>query len=270
MSEINLSRRQMLRLSGTTMAGSLLLAACSKQANVEESSNIASAGTVPPTTALPAAEVNDVVLLRTAASLEYNAIDTYEYALAAGLLTGDYAKYADVMRRFRDDHRAHANAVNGLIVALGGKAHECANTRINEVYIGPAVELITADDNPDSARDTVALAHALENVAAQTYQSVVGLLSSATLRADAMRIGQDEARHAVVLAQVLNPGHGAVGPTVNPDTGRPNIAAVPTAFGSLANISLTIGKPSDEGTKTNLILETPSLNSLVYDYIACR
>ena len=269
MSELNLSRRQLLRLSGASVAGSLFLAACGKQSNVEESSNIASAGTVPPTTALPEAEVNDVVLLRTAASLEYNAIDTYELALDARLLTGDYAKLADAVKRFRDDHREHADAVNKLVVALGGKAHTCANTRIKSTYLDPAVALITEADNPDAARDTIALAHALENIAAQTYQGVVGLLSSPSLRADAMRIGQDEARHAVVLAQVLNPGHAAVPQTVDAATGRNNIASVPTAFGSLANVSLTIGAPNADGVKTNLILSTPSLNSFVYDFVSC-
>jgi rubrerythrin len=269
MSDLHLSRRQLLRISGISIAGSLALAACGKQADVEESSNIASAGTVPPTSALPAAEVNDVVLLRTAASLEYNAIDTYELALSAGLLTGDYAKLADAVKRFRDDHQEHADAVNKLVVALGGKPFTCANARINSVYIEPAVGLITADDNPDSAMDTVALAHALENLAAQTYQGVVALLSTPSLRADAMRIGQDESRHAVVLAQVLNPGFASVGPTVNEATGRPNIATVPSGFGSLGSVSLTIGTPSPEGIKTNLILETPSLNSLAYDYVSC-
>lgn len=269
MNHTSLSRRQLLRLSGSSIAGSLLLAACGKQSNVEESTNIASAGTVPPTTALPAAEVDDLVLLRTAASLEYNAIDTYDLALDAGLLTGDWAKYADVVKRFRDDHHEHADAVNKLVVALGGKAHTCANTRIKEVYLDPAVALITVDGNQDAARDTIALAHALENVAAQTYQGVVGLLSTGSLRADAMRIGQDESRHAVVLAQALNPGHAAVGPTVDPNTGKANIASVPSAFGGLGSIALTIGKPSDEGTKTNLLLETPSLNSFVYEYVSC-
>lgn len=269
MSDLHLSRRQLLRISGISIAGTIALAACGKQADVEESSNIASAGTVPPTTALPSAEVNDIVLLRTAASLEYNAIDTYELALSAGLLTGDYASLADAVKRFRDDHQAHADAVNKLIVSLGGKPFTCANTRINEVYIAPAVELITAEGNPDAAVDTVALAHALENIAAQTYQGVVGMLSTPSLRADAMRIGQDEARHAVVLAQVLNPGYASVGPTVNEATGRPNIAAVPSAFGGLGSVTLTIGTPSEEGQKTNLILETPSLNSLAYDYVSC-
>jgi rubrerythrin len=269
MSELHLSRRQLLRMSGISIAGSLALAACSKQADIEQSSNIASAGTVPPTSALPPAEVNDVVLLRTAASIEYNAIDTYELALSAGLLTGDYAQLADAVKRFRDDHQRHAEAVNKLTVSLGGKPFTCANDRINSTYIEPAIALITADGNPDAALDTVALAHALENLAAQTYQGVVGLLSSPALRADAMRIGQDESRHAVVLAQVLNPGYASVGPTVNATTGRPNIATVPSAFGALGSVSLTIGAPSPEGVKTNLILETPSLNSLVYEYVSC-
>lgn len=269
MSDLHLSRRQLLRLSGISVAGTLALAACGKQADVEQSSNIASAGTVPPTTALPSAEVNDIVLLRTAASLEYNAINTYELALSAGLLTGDYAGLGDAVKRFRDDHQEHADAVNKLVSALGGTPFTCENPRIKSVYIDPAVALITADDNPDSALDTVALAHALENLAAQTYQGVVGMLSTPSLRADAMRIGQDESRHAVVLAQVLNPGYASVGPTVNEATGRPNIATVPTAFGALGSVGLTIGTPSPEGVKTNLILETPSLNSLIYDYVSC-
>jgi len=269
MSDLHLSRRQLLRISGMSIAGTLALAACGKQADVQESSNIASAGTVPPTTALPAAEVNDIVLLRTAASLEYNAIDTYELALSAGLLTGDYASLVDAVKRFRDDHQQHADAVNTLIRTLGGKPFTCANERIHAAYIQPAIELITAEGNPDSAVDTVALAHALENIAAQTYQSVVGMLSTPSLRADAMRIGQDESRHAVILAQVLNPGYASVGPTVNATTGRPNIATVPNAFGGLGSVTLTIGTPNNDGVKTALILETPSLNSLAYDYVSC-
>jgi hypothetical protein len=119
------------------------------------------------------------------------------------------------------------------------------------------------------AKDVVALAHALENVATQTYQGVVTSLSAPNLRADAIRIAQDEARHAVVLAQVLNGGYASVGPTTNEATGKPNIASVPAPYGPLATIPLTIGAPSAEGLKTSLSLETPSLNSLIYDYVSC-
>jgi hypothetical protein len=265
----NITRRDALRVSGLTVFGATFLAACGKQSGVQQSDNISSEGEATPLAELPEGVVNDVVLLRTAASLEHNAIDTYTAALDGGLLTGDYAKLTDAVKRFRDDHIAHASALNGLIVARGGKEHTCANERIHRIYIQPALELITASDNPDLAKDVVALAHALENVATQTYQGVVTSLSAPNLRADAIRIAQDEARHAVVLAQVLNGGYASVGPTTNEATGKPNIASVPAPYGPLATIPLTIGAPSAEGLKTSLSLETPSLNSLIYDYVSC-
>jgi rubrerythrin len=266
----NISRRDALRVGGLSVFGAAFLAACGEQSGVVPSANILSEGVATPTTALPEGVVTDVVLLRTAASLEYNAIDTYNAVLEGGLLTGDYAKLTDAVKRFRDDHQAHADAVNGLVVALGGKAHTCANARIDSLYIQPAIALITAKDNPDLSKDIVALAHALENLATQTYQGVVASLTAPSLRADAIRIAQDEARHAVVLAQVLNGGYASVGPTTNAATGKPNIAAVPAAYGSLASVLLQAGAPSAEGVKTSLTLETPSLNGLIYDFVDCQ
>lgn len=269
MSDNTLSRRELLRMGGLTVVSAAFLAACGKQANVPESANIASVGEVPPTTGLPAVEVTDAVLMRTAASLEYNAIETYELVLSSGLLTGNYAKLSDAVKRFRDDHVRHAEAVNGLAVQLGSKSVTCGNARIRSLYIDPAVALITESGNPDAGVDVIALAHGLENLATQTYQGVVGLLSTSQLRAAAMRIGADEARHAVVLAQVLNPGFGAVGPTVNETTGKANVASVPMAFGAQSSVQVTIGAPNAEGVKTTVAMETPSLNSLVYDYVSC-
>ena len=266
----NISRRDALPVGGLSVFGAAFLAACGEQAGVVPSANILSEGAVTPTTALPEGVITDVVLLRTAASLEYNAIDTYNAVLDGGLLTGDYAKLTDAVKRFRDDHQAHADAVNRLVVASGGKAHTCANARIDTLYIQPAIALITAKDNPDLSKDIVALAHALENLATQTYQGVVASLTAPSLRADAIRIAQDEARHAVVLAQVLNGGYASVGPTTNAATGKPNIASVPAAYGSLGTVMLQAGAPSAEGVKTSLTLETPSLNGLIYDFVDCQ
>jgi hypothetical protein len=266
----NISRRDALRVGGLSVFGAAFLAACGKQSGVVESSNILSEGVAPQTTALPEGIVTDVVLLRTAASLEYNAIDTYNAVLEGGLLTGDYAKLTDAVKRFRDDHQSHADAVNQLVVALGGKAHTCANARIDSLYIQPAIAFVTEKDNPDMSKDVVALAHALENLATQTYQSVVASLVAPSLRADAIRIAQDEARHAVVLAQVLNGGYASVGPTTNAATGKPNVASVPAAYGSLSSVQLQVGTPNVDGVKTALTLETPSLNGLIYDYVDCQ
>ncbi len=264
-----LSRRELLRLSSLSLASGLVLAACGKQSGVIDDGAIARLGDTPSTTALPEAEITDEVLLRTAASLEYNAIDTYTAALDLGVFTGSLAAATDVAKRFRDDHQAHADAVNGLIRAMGGKAHQCANVRINDLYIAPALKIITEDTNPNVGIDVIALAHALENLAAQTYQGVVESITDPKLRADAIRIGQQESRHAALLAQVLNPGLAAVGPTFDAATGKANIAAIPLAFGSLGNIQLVVGAPKADGTRSTLLLETPSLNSLVYDGVSC-
>jgi rubrerythrin len=265
----NLTRRELLKISGLSIAGITFLAACGAQSGVTTSPNIASAGTVPPTTALGEVVITDTVLLRTAASLEYNAIDAYTKVLDGGLLTGDFASLKDAIKRFRDDHIGHAAAINALVVSHGGKAHECANTRVNRLYVDPALKLITADGNADAARDAVTLAHALENLATQTYQGVVALLVEPSLRGSAMRVGQDEARHAVVLAQVLNPGYASIGPTTDEVTGKAKVASVPSAYGSLSSIQISIGAPNSEGVKQSLSLETPSLNGLVYDEISC-
>lgn len=269
MSGHQITRRELIRLGGLSVVGATFLAACGKQANVPESANIASVGSVPPTTGLPAVEVTDAVLMRTAASLEYNAIETYELVLSSGLLIGEFSKLSDAVKRFRDDHTRHADAVNALAVQLGGKSVTCGNARIRSLYIDPALELITESGNPDAGVDVVALAHGLENLATQTYQGVVSSLSTPSLRAAAMRIGADEARHAVILAQVLNPGYGAVGPTTNETTGKPNVASVPMAFGAQSSVQVSIGAPNADGVKTTVAMETPSLNSLVYDYVSC-
>ena len=265
----NLTRRELLKMSGLSIAGITFLASCGAQAGVTASPNIASAGTVPPTTALGEVVISDTVLLRTAASLEYNAIDTYTKVLDGGLLTGDFASLKDAVKRFRDDHNGHADAINALVVSHGGKAHTCANTRVNNLYVDPALKLITADGNADAARDVVTLAHALENLATQTYQGIVALLAEPSLRGSSMRVGQDEARHAVVLAQVLNPGYMAIGPSTDEVTGKAKVASVPSTFGSLSSIQISLGAPNSEGAKTSLSLETPSLNGLVYDQISC-
>lgn len=262
------SRRHVLRLGGLSAAG-VLLASCGKQSGVEESKNVTAVGVVPEAEGLANVEVSDVVLLRTAASLEFNAIETYDAALGLGVLTGAFAPAGEIAKRLRDDHLGHADAINELVAKLGGTPFTCGNPRINEVYLGPALALITDVANENPALDVVVLAHALENLAAQTYQGVVTLLSEKSLRRAAMGIAQDEARHAAVLAQSLNPGVLGVLPSVDDTTGKPKAAAVPGAFGPLTPISVTVGPKNADGTRNSLILETPSLNSLIYDDVSC-
>ncbi|MFM8389208.1 MAG: ferritin-like domain-containing protein, partial [Actinomycetota bacterium] len=199
-------------------------------------------------------------------------IDAYTAVAGLGILPG---AVLPVVKRFQDDHKSHAAALTEVIKKAGGEPFECANERINTLYIAPAVELITGNnDKGIEASDTpvddlLVLAHGLENLAAATYQYYVSLIAQPAVRGAAMTIGQDEARHAAVLAQAIIPDGKGIAPSINEKTGKPNPAAVPSAFGSLAAISFAIGKTSEAGTKTQLSLDTPSLNSLAYEYASC-
>ena len=264
------NRRKFLQSGGLALASAAILAACGK--NDKVATSYPRIGNSPTTTGLPTAHVTDAVLLRTASSLEWCAIDAYTAVAALGLLP---SAATSVVKRFQADHKAHSAALTPLIKKAGGEPFECANERINELYIGPAVELITgneskgipASDTP--VDDLIVLAHGLENLAAATYQYYVSLLATPALRGAAMTIGQDEARHAAVLAQVIIPDGKGIAPSTNETTGKPNPAAVPGAFGSLAAVTFSIGKTSEAGTKTQLNLDTPSLNSLAYEYASC-
>lgn len=264
-----LSRRDLFRLGGIGLISTSLLAACGTKKGTTAENAIASIGNVPTIPPLPEAEINDIVLLRTAVSLEYSVIDTYSRTLDGGLFSGDLAGTSAIATRFRDDHQAHVAALNSLVVALGGKAHDCANSHVNSLYIEPAFDLIRAETNPDVARDAVTLAHAVENLSAQMFQGFVGLLSTPKLRGDAIRIGQNNSRHVVVLAQVLNPGLSGVAPSANPTAGIPLVVAIPSTFGSLANFRASFGPPNPEGVKTTISMETPSLNALTYEFVTC-
>jgi rubrerythrin len=307
----NWNRRQFLRAGGLTVATGALVAACS---NSDSQSGIPRVGTVPSTTALPTADVTDVALLRTATSLEYNALYVYEAVGDLGVLEGDAAAIA---ARLASDHRRHADLTAELTTAAGGEEFRCPNPRLQRVYIEPAMRLILGSaaaaeklgleasegeeipPSPDAVTDVLIFANALESLAAATYQSLVVSLNDKALRSQAMTIGAEEAQHASLLGLVINPDQlVAVDGVANPEATSPatteavavglpttvvtpdvtdapvpasaGVYAVPSTFGLLSPIPLQIGAPNESGIRTTVNLETPSLNSLVYEYLgAC-
>jgi rubrerythrin len=163
---------------------------------------------------------------------------------------------------------------------------------------------IAPSDDPH--RDVLNFAHGLETLAGATYQALVGLFSDPELRSDAMTVGAREARHAALLALSINPdrpgglvnfadavnaepaspptttiapsttlqnianaGGAAPTPTSAPVqfTEIPSVTAIPSQFGGLGAIQLVVGAGDENGTRLKLNLETPSLNSFVYEYM---
>jgi rubrerythrin len=269
----SLSRRRFFIAGGATISFGALLAACGGSTTTE----IARIGNAPEKTELVDAPVTDIALLRTATSLEHNAIFVYEAVAAAGLLSGDAATLA---ARFLSDHKAHAEATASLTEKLGGKAYNEPNPRLQSIYIEPALRLITGDEasgisaTDDAVADVLALAYALETIAGSTYQVYVPMLTDPALRGAAIGIGEQEARHAAVIGSLLNPtrlvsSFGlSIAAEYQEETDVPAAAyAVPTAFGTKAPVPVTLGAANESGIRTSLNLETPSLNSMVYEYL---
>jgi rubrerythrin len=160
------------------------------------------------------------------------------------------------------------------------------------------------DPSDDPRRDVLNFAHGLESLAGATYQSFVALFSDPSLRADSMTVGAREARHAALLALTINTARpeGLVnfadavnaqpaappttlpaptttlqnianpsgnGPPVlaPPQTDIPTVTAIPSQFGGLAAIQIVVGAGDENGTRLKLNLETPSLNSFIFEYM---
>lgn len=269
----SLSRRRFFLGTGATVSFAALVAACGGS----EKTGIARLGNAPTPNELVEADVTDIALLRTASSLEHNAIFVYEAVAEAGLLSGDAAEIA---KRFLADHKSHAEATASLTTELGGMAYTEPNPRLQSIYIEPALKLIVGDEasgipaTDDPAADVLALAYALETIAGATYQAYVPLLDDKALRAAAMGIGDQEARHAALLGVVLNPSRLVssfglpLSAEYQEDTDVPAVAyASPSAFGTQAPVPVILGAANESGIRTTVNLETPSLNSMVYEYL---
>ena len=197
------NRRDLFKLGGASILGVALLAACgSDAADGPTATNPGSTGggtTIPPTTAPggttapPATDAGsgdmDLVLARTAASLEKLAVDAY--GAAAGLITTPAVLAAATM--FAGHHQMHLDALNGVITGAGAMAITQMNQAVYDALVKPAI------DAAKNEADAVMLALALEEAAAQTYVYAGGALSTPALRSTIMTIGGVEARHAAVL-----------------------------------------------------------------------
>ncbi len=163
---------------------------------------------------------------------------------------------------------------------------------------------VAIEPSEDPHRDVLNFAHGLESLAGATYQALVALFSDPSLRADAMTVGAREARHAALLALTINPDRpgglvnftdavnaepasppttvapsttvqnianpvGGAAPSAPevPQTDIPSVTAIPSQFGTLAAIQLVVGRGDENGTRLKMNLETPSLNSFVFEYM---
>ena len=303
--DLTASRRGLLRIGGLTIGLAALAAACASE---EDDANPARVGALAPAPSLPEGVVTDGVLFRTATSIHYSVIDAHELAKKLGKLTPDQTAIVD-------DYIAANKAVIADLQTwsetAGSKPWTCANPRFDRVILKPIGDRITgrpkqgaeeadvpASDDPN--RDSIALVHACETLAAAMHQALVPQFSKPEYRGISIGHGTESARRSSALALIINPDN-LVSPTsllnanldvpttsseaattttqdiAQSDSGEATTTtvaitgsiqqyyAIPSQFGTLSAVQLAVGAFGASG-QTTINIETPSLNSFVYDY----
>jgi hypothetical protein len=246
------SRRSVLTVGGAAAASAAFLAACGGKTPVTR------LGSAPTTVKMMEEPVTDVVLLRTAMSVETMVSNLLNDKVVTSLVSGSIAS---VIGGFASAHKANLSGIASLISARGGAAYNGTNDKLMVAYGQPALDLIEAGKDKT---DALALALALESLTAATYQYFVSLTNERAVRAAMMRIGATSARRAAVAAQLINSGTQAFTPSVD-DKGVATVATLPGSFGGLSAQQVTLGPVNPEsGTRAVILMDTPSLNSLIY------
>jgi Ferritin-like domain len=187
-------RRGVLRIGGVTIAGAALLAACGGDDSETPAAPVTTGAASGATAATGASGSGslDLTLAKTAASLEFLAVATYQTAIGSGLVTT--AAVGDAAKLFMSHHQAHLDALNALIVANGAAKIAAPNAAVKSAVVDPAVKAAKSE------ADIVAIAYTLEDAAAQTYVFATTQLSKPELRSTLMTIAGVEARHRAILA----------------------------------------------------------------------
>ncbi len=258
-------RREALKLGGLTVSVAAIAAACGTGRTGDDAPG--RVGFAPPIEELQDYPIDDAVRLRTASSLELTAVAVYEAVLDTGLLDGDLTT---LVGRLIEDHQMVADEMGQLTESIGGVAWECTNPWYMDRTVTPVLTAVLASDNP--LRDILNTAVALENIAAATHQSLTIELGDADAAAATIAAATLESRHSAAIVAAARGAEGYVSSTVgsvgeapkDPD-GVPYKFAIDSRFGSTGQIELVAGAPNENGVRQTFIIQTPSLNSWIYN-----
>jgi hypothetical protein len=265
--DARVGRRQALRIGGLSVSLAALVAACGDDRGGDTAPG--RVGNADPILSPPDYAVNNVVLLRTASSLELTALAVYDTAKGLGVLEGSTA---ELVERLQANHQATADKMAELTVAAGGTAWTDTNPWIMERAIAPIVDTISTSD--DVLRDVINLAITLENLAASTHQSLTGILTEPEQRLATANASAQESRHsAALILNAFGTGNRFSPALVNEDVERTPentlaMYAINSTFGSLAQQELIIGEADENGSRTTFLLSTPAANSFIYEELS--
>jgi hypothetical protein len=252
-----ISRRSMLRTSGALVAGTAVLAACAGSVDT----GIARIGETPELDPLAEATVSDAALLRTAMSVEKMVATILSDDKVSGVAD---AAAKPIVAAYVAAHTARLTALSALVTANGGQPYNEPNEKLMVAYGNNVLNLM---GEGKKASDVMPLTHALESLVAATYQYFVALTNNSALRAEMMRLGAQSSRRAAVAAQLVSSGIKAFDMQYEEDGTTQLAGSVPTfsgAFGALNAVQITLGPDIKDAPRANVLMDTPSLNSIIY------
>jgi hypothetical protein len=258
-------RRDALKLGGLTVSAAALAAACGAGRTGDDAAG--RVGFAPPITDPPDYQVDDAVLLRTASSLELTAVAVYQAVLDTGQLDGDLLA---LVERLIENHQAVADEMGELTESVGGVAWECTNPWYMERTVEPLLAAVVDSDNP--LRDIVNVSFVLENIAAATHQTLTIDLEDADAAAATIAAATLESRHSAWIISTARGAEGYVSPVIDgvgdvptDSDGVPVKFAITNRFGATGQIELVAGAANELGVRQTFIIQTPSLNSFIYN-----
>jgi len=301
-----LSRRGVFRLGGATVALAALVAACSDVQADENPARVGSVPPVPSLPEgivsdgvifRTATSMHYSIIDGHEASKKLGSLTAEQTNLIDSYIAGNQQAITDMEKWTRTAGSAEWTCANPRFDRVS------LTQMVDHITGRPRQGTEEADIPPsdDPNRDCMAMSCALENLGTAMHQSFVQTLSQPQYRQAVINQGQLAARRAALQALAINPDNlisPAAVQTANPDvtttttiaetTTTQNIAqpdngptttatpvitnpqqwyAIPSQFGSLSAVQLSIGAPSAAGSQFTMNLDTPSLNSYIYDYM---
>ena len=185
------NRRRFLQFGGLTVMSAAVLAACgsSKKSDGTGATTTAAAG--------GKADANDVLILKTASSLEALAVAVYQKAIDNAAALKISSGVASVATLFQSQHKDHLNVFVKATKDAGATPFETANPAVLQA-IQPMIDALKDETG------VLKLAYTLEVAAAETYQSTVGVFKNPAFNQVVASVGGVEARHVAIIGSVLD------------------------------------------------------------------
>ncbi len=252
------------KIGGLTVSLAALVAACGDDRTGDEAPG--RVGYAPPITDPPDYPIDDAVLLRTASSLELTLVDVYETILGVGVLDGDQVLLVGTLGRRPSGRRRR-----------DGRTHRRRRWHRLGVHQPVEHEPIGRPDarcDPGQRRPDARHPQHRQRPGEPRRRDPSVPHGRAHRRG---RVGCDHGCRDARVAPFRGDRRGSRGAEgyVSPTLGGGDVAsdaegiplqfAITDRFGSIGQIELIVGAPDENGVRETFILQTPSLNSLIYN-----